>query len=227
MSTKGPPRTRRSSVATVPPSTRAKSNNPHQRRNNGIPPKFLHRPLKSRVTGTTEPFTHVGKQHTTQAPKGHWGRRFLSHGKVIVNPFPVNLGVRTVKVLVWQRPSMTRRSPWCNQQESASWSGLGRGFHRKSAENPPKRRAWTPPAPQIEPHHRGATAHTTQNHRGSSSSHRSAPSLRHPKARSGVRWPSTNHEEAPRSVLPFVAQKLLSSHTNMGSGSAVTAHAVR
>ena len=123
---------------------------------------------------------------------------------------------------------MTRWSPWYNQQESASCSRLGRGFHRKSAGNPPKRRAWTPPAPQIEPHHRGATAHTTQNHRGSSSSHRSAPSLRHPKAPSGVRWPSTNHEEAPRSVLTVCDPKATLLPYECGQRQrGVTAHAVR
>ena len=98
-------------------------NNPHPTKTSRIARSEHPDSKEPALVETDEPFTHVGRQHTTPATKGHRGARkvFLIHRKVI---------------FTWQQPPMTKRAPWCNQHESASLSGLGPGFHLKSAEDP-------------------------------------------------------------------------------------------
>ena len=75
-----------------PTSTRAaKSNIHHRSRNNGISPSSHTGHHGPALTGTNEPLTHVGKQHTTPAPKGHWGKWFLSHRKMMLTNSPCSL----------------------------------------------------------------------------------------------------------------------------------------
>ena len=143
------------------------------------------------------------------------------HRKVTFTRSPCSLESVQFCYSSWQQPSMTKRSPWCNQHERSSLSGRARGFHLKSTDDPRLNDTMSFGSPRSPNRPSLSLCHRTRDPEPPWSFRFALVGTSPDAHPSGLQRPATKSGETPKSNLWIAAPLPARSHTNMGKGNAV------